>query len=244
MSIEKAPPPKSSNQLSSIVKKVQDFNRDRYRYRLAHITPLPWCTRFSPHLDNIYTSLQLVASDGFDGRAGHITIPLEQILEGDDSRCRSHRVLIEGNPGYGKTTLTLKLASDWAARKEHIDKFHLVFLIPLRDFTGDLQSYIFREFFPQHEDEGRDDWWHYVKEHQEKVLFILDGLDELPPEHRVPIDKLLRGNLLDKVIKIKTKSFFVISLLRERLCCPGERCGDLEVRLVGRSRPELLQPAD
>ena len=47
---------------------------------------------------------------------------------------RPYRVLIEGNPGYGKTTLTLKMASDWAARKEYINKFHLVFLIPLRDF--------------------------------------------------------------------------------------------------------------
>lgn len=50
-----------------------------------------------------------------------------------DSR-RPFRILIEGNPGYGKTTLTLKMASDWAAKKEYINKFHLVFLIPLRDF--------------------------------------------------------------------------------------------------------------
>ncbi len=50
------------------------------------------------------------------------------------SGTRPCRVLIEGNPGYGKTTLTLKMASDWAAKKIYIDKFHLVFLIPLRDF--------------------------------------------------------------------------------------------------------------
>ena len=202
----KAPPLDRSNSQLSIVSKVQDFNRDRYRYRLAHITPLPWCTRFSPHLDNIFTALQLVASDGFDGRIGHVTIPLEQILEDSPQAggCRSHRVLIEGNPGYGKTTLTLKMASDWAASKDYIDKFQLVFLIPLRDFQGDLQSYIFREFFPQHEDQGRDDWWHYVKENQEKILFILDGLDELPPEHRIPIDMLLKGNLLDKVRSLDT----------------------------------------
>lgn len=103
---------------------------------------MPWCTRFSPHLDNIYTTLQLLASDGFDGRTGHAPITLEQILleekqNGELSLLnggRPYRVLIEGNPGYGKTTLTLKMASDWAARKEYIDKFHLVFLIPLRDF--------------------------------------------------------------------------------------------------------------
>jgi len=72
----------------------------------------------------------------------------------------------------------------------------------LEFIQGDLQGYIFREFFPQHEDQGRDDWWHYVKENQQNVLFILDGLDELQPEHRAPIDMLLKGNLLDKVNKL------------------------------------------
>lgn len=229
-----------------IVNKVQNFNRDRYRYRLAHITPLPWCTRFSPHLDNIYTGLQLVASDGFDGRTGSITVPLEHIfleekLNGGDvptspaTGSRPYRVLIEGNPGYGKTTLTLKMASDWAASKEYIDKFHLVFLIPLRDFQvgipplssafashnvcvcffsiqGDLQSYIFREFFPQHEDKGRDDWWQYIKENQQNILFILDGLDELQPEHRTPIDMLLKGNLFDKVFRVTDGFWAVIEM--------------------------------
>ena len=64
-----------------------------------------------------------------------------------------------------------------------------------------MQSYIFREFFPLHEDQGREDWWHYVKENQQHILFILDGLDELAGEYRGPIDMLLKGNLLDKVQK-------------------------------------------
>ena len=87
-----------------IIEVVQEFNRHRYRYRLAHgFTPLPWCTRFSPHLDNskrlaiankpkhriliscsyplVYTTLQLTDSDDFDGRNAQTTLALEEIFE-------------------------------------------------------------------------------------------------------------------------------------------------------------------
>ena len=80
---------------------------------------------------------------------------------------------------------------------------HTFKLVEPFGLQGDLQSYIFSEFFPQHEDEGRDEWWHHVKTNAKKVLFILDGLDELALENRGPIDMLLKGNLLDKVVKKK-----------------------------------------
>lgn len=207
---KKVPFQRSESQMV-IVSKVQTFNQDRYRNRLAYFTPLPWCTWFSPHLDNLYTALQLVTTDRFDGRSGPTIISLEQIVQEKQSEfplsngARPCRVLIEGNPGYGKTTLTLKMASDWAAKKEYIDNFHLVFLIPLRDFQGDLQSYLFNEFFPQHESsQDRDDWWNYIKENHQSILFILDGLDELSPDHRAPIDMLLKGNIFDKVSVVVT----------------------------------------
>ena len=44
------------------------------------------------------------------------------------------RILIEGNPGYGKTTLALKMASDWALKTEYMSQYQLVFLIQLRHF--------------------------------------------------------------------------------------------------------------
>jgi hypothetical protein len=48
--------------------------------------------------------------------------------------------------------------------------------------------------------EDREDWWNYIKENHQSILFILDGLDELSSEHRAPIDMLLKGNIFDKVV--------------------------------------------
>ena len=187
--------------------------------------------------------------------------------DGDEqsaSRCdstsqprRPCRVLIEGNPGYGKTTLTLKMALDWAAKKLYMNKFQLVFLIQLRHFKvsqhghvhlrralvnfftssfypqGDLQSYIFDEFIPRHEDEGRDDWWRHVKENQEQILFILDGLDELAREHRDSIDMLIKGKLLDRASLVVTSRLVpsddsVLSCFSRRIWIRGFSEGETE----------------
>ena len=43
-------------------------------------------------------------------------------------------MLIEGNAGFGKTTLLLRLAVDWADGKAYMDQFAFVFLIKLRQF--------------------------------------------------------------------------------------------------------------
>ena len=51
-----------------------------------------------------------------------------------DNGKRVFRILIEGKPGYGKTTLALKIASDWANKKDYISRYQSVFLIHLQDF--------------------------------------------------------------------------------------------------------------
>lgn len=62
-----------------------------------------------------------------------------------------------------------------------------------------MKSYVLKEFCAQHESqEDQEIWWSHIKE-EENMLFILDGLDELAPEHKEPIYALLRGNIFDKV---------------------------------------------
>lgn len=65
----------------AIIDITRNFNRNRYSGQLAHITPLPWWTWFSPHLDNVFTGVQMVASDRFDGRCDQSMIHLEQIFD-------------------------------------------------------------------------------------------------------------------------------------------------------------------
>ena len=112
------------------------------------------------------------------------------------------RLLIEGRPGSGKTTLVHKFSRDWAKRKKIIEHIRLVFLIHLRGFCSnpniglcDLIHSYFSEKDP-------------ILEYAEKndglgLCFVLDGLDEYIPQRKdAYIYKLIRKQVLSKSVVI------------------------------------------
>lgn len=93
-------------------------------------------------------------------------------------------VLVEGAPGVGKTMLALKLCSDWANGLA-LQEYDLVLLIQLRRFQGKTNitlEDIIRTHLDQPElaSEVSKDLW----QHNERVLLILEGWDELSPQLR------------------------------------------------------------
>ena len=58
--------------------------------------------------------------------------------------------LIEGSPGMGKTTLSLKLAYDWAMGRmpSKFPPVQLVFLLRCRDMKGDILETIIEQLLP------------------------------------------------------------------------------------------------
>jgi hypothetical protein len=101
--------------------------------------------------------------------------------EGEDSR---KLVLVEGAPGVGKTMLAFKLCSDWG-KGYALQEFILVLLIQLDRFQGRNQitlEDIIRVYLDQLE-LATEVSKELYKRHN-KVLLILEGWDELPPNLR------------------------------------------------------------
>ena len=104
--------------------------------------------------------------------------------------------IIEGSPGIGKTTFCLKLAYDWANQSSSAASFpelKLVLLLRCRDIDGDLTEAIVEQLFPK--DMSKDDREELLRflediENQERVLIILDGLDELAENSKHYVDDL------------------------------------------------------
>ncbi|XP_067023530.1 uncharacterized protein [Acropora muricata] len=110
--------------------------------------------------------------------------------------------IVEGNPGIGKTTFCLKLAYDWANQSSSarsFQAFELVLLLKCRDIDGDLTEAITEQLFPKDmSNDAREKLLRFLEdiENQERVLIILDGLDELAKESKHFVDDLLHRKRL------------------------------------------------
>ncbi|MEL6539521.1 MAG: NACHT domain-containing protein [Bacteroidota bacterium] len=122
-------------------------------------------------------------------------ITMEQLFDKRDGH-DIRTVLLVGRAGIGKTTLCHKIAHMWAHGKWYADRFKAVYVLPVRNlkrstYNGksektkeDLETAIARECFNVHKLNTQDfkNLKAYItqqlKERSDKVLIILDGLDE------------------------------------------------------------------
>ena len=115
------------------------------------------------------------------------------------------RILIEGRPGSGKTTLVHKVSQDWAKGILIFSHVRLVFLIHLRGFLSNPSiklDGLLNCYFRDHP--GLNDITKYAMKHSGIGLcFILDGLDEYVPKNKSAyIFKLIRKEVLPKSLVI------------------------------------------
>ena len=166
------------------------------------LKPLPWENTVKLPLEDVYTRLSIVSrkKTDFQLETGEVNMYdiFKTLDKGEDAM-----VLVEGSPGIGKTTFCLKISHDWTNEKIPNDfcfpVFELVLLLKCRDIHGDIMEAINEQLLPEDTDEKvRKKIMDYIKDihNQEKILIILDGLDELPKTAETHVDKLLHRRIL------------------------------------------------
>ena len=137
--------------------------------------------------------------------------------------CQQPRtVLIEGEPGMGKTTYCKKLVYDWATGKPVADdcfpKFQTVLLLKCRDIKSDIWEAIDDQLLPRDiQEDVREKFFTFICKNQSSVLLILDGLDELPASKLPEFSKIIQGKVLPKCHLVATSRHEVGMKVR-RLC--------------------------
>ena len=170
--------------------------------RRAQLRPLLWDNTLQLPLENVYTRLKIVSRRKADVQGEGNEVNVDDIF-GTLEKGEDVMTLVEGSPGIGKTTFCLKLAYDWAnentATTFTFPKFELVLLLKCRDIDRDIMEAISEQLLPKDIDETtREKLLDFIKDihNQERILIILDGLDELPQNSKHHVDELLHRRIL------------------------------------------------
>ena len=111
---------------------------------------------------------------------------------------RPRTVLIEGDPGIGKSTFCQKIAYDWATKQEEWDpsfpEIEVLLLLRCHEMKYDIWEAISNQILSSYvDDRTKECFFKFIRENQTKVLLVLDGLDEANPRNLEMILNLLKS---------------------------------------------------
>ncbi|XP_066268324.1 NLR family CARD domain-containing protein 4-like [Branchiostoma lanceolatum] len=187
---------------SSLTDVFQKSVKKYYELKLTHLKPLIWNDNFTLTLSDIFTQLELIQTKM--GKQRKELKSLDDLLNPNVTglstapRC----ILIEGEAGGGKTTFLSKEALDAVSQKTELGRRHnIVLLIRLREVRegGTIEEMVWDQCVDE-TTEGIDkrSIREILQRNKSRVLFLLDGYDELRPEANAAgqaIPKLLSGKL-------------------------------------------------
>ncbi|XP_066298766.1 uncharacterized protein [Branchiostoma lanceolatum] len=201
-----------------VVKQCEEELKVYYRKTMSFYTPLNWAPWVEHEIENHHVKARFKRVHRHEGGIKRIAKSeylaedqLLAIIEGDSRDKSIGRVIIEGPPGIGKTTFLKGLVCAWVSG-ERLTHLKLVFALKGRHLPerGDLcEAILAQNLFPEEHPVQSDrsmagHLWQWVKANQDKVMFIIDGIAEIPgfkkvsyakePEHFV--SKLIEGKIL------------------------------------------------
>ena len=181
---------------------VIEWIKQIYAKREGVILPVPWCDNFSFQVENIFTRLKIVAKEKTCGKVTNEVTSMTSIFTSHEDCQQPLVVLIEGEPGVGKSTYCRKLAYDWATRQgrkwdESFPRVEVLLLLRCREIESSIWEAIDERILPEDiELEVRDMFIQFLRENPSKLLLVLDGLDEADPEKLALFRKLVQKEML------------------------------------------------
>ncbi|XP_068756025.1 protein NLRC3-like [Montipora capricornis] len=187
---------------SSCQSDIRESIRQIYQKCEGVVCPVPWCEGFSFQLENIFTRLKIVAKEKTRGTLTKEITNMTSIFTSHEDCQHPRIVLIEGEPGMGKTTYCQKLAYDWATKQdcewdESFPKVEVLLLLRCCEIDSSIWEAIDNQILPEEIDPGlKETFFRFVRENPSKVLLVLDGLDEADPQKLAVYFSLIQRKLL------------------------------------------------
>ena len=185
------------------------------------ILPVPWCEEFNFQIEDIFTRLKIVAKEKTRGIATTKEVTNMTSIFTPHECCEQPRiVLIEGEPGMGKTTYCQKLVFDWASKQcgewdESFPRIDVLLLLRCRGIKSTIWDAIEDQILPNEiKPEEKEMFFQFLKESPSKVLLVLDGLDEADPQKLEMFLKIIQRKQLPGCYIVLTSRHEVGSKVR------------------------------
>ena len=157
------------------VKILKEELKTFYRIEFDEIKTSPLDPLSLMKLEHIYVHLVLLGERAYEKPKPVEYDGLFKIFENENEKAR---IAFLGEAGVGKTTLLAKIAQDWAMgnRLQDVD---LLFYVRLREIENCTYiAKILRTFLSDGLNLSDTKLDEYMRTHQRKIMFLLDGLDE------------------------------------------------------------------
>ena len=185
----------------------------RREYKGTVLCPFPWCEEeLQFELSKIFTRLTIVCRKKERAKLTKDSVKMTEVLRpykicecGYECKCEREKprvVLIEGEPGIGKTTYCQKLAYDWSVgdipTESSFPKVDMLLRLTCRDMkTAKIEDAIEDQLLPRDVNEkDKENFFYFIRHYQSRILLVLDGLDELPQNLFKEFLPLIRGRVL------------------------------------------------
>ena len=174
-----------------------------YKYRAFNFQPLPWIEKMQFKLKDVYTKLTVVKRRKRGWKKTNKPVEPSDMFD-EDEESNPRIILIEGSPGTGKTTLSLKLAYDWAMGQmpNKFPEVEIVVLIKCRAMKDSIQESAKTQLLPWDNDELRNVLDSFL--HSGKIILIVDGVDEISKSAESHVVNVLNRKCLQNCYVVLT----------------------------------------
>ena len=168
---------------------VIEVIRQVYQKCEGVILPIPWCEEFIFQMEDIFTRLRIVHKEKTHGKATTKEVTNMTSIFTPHKHCKQPRiVLIEGEPGMGKTTYCQKLVYDWASKRcrkwdRSFPGIKVLLFLRCRGINSSLLDAIEDQILSEEiGPEEKEMFFQFLGENPSQVLLVLDGLDDADPQ--------------------------------------------------------------
>ena len=175
--------------------------------------PLPWCeNELLLELSNIFTRLTMTSKEKERTKETGKEVKMTDVFASHKECDKPRVVLIEGQPGMGKTIYCQKLAYDWSVAgippEASFPDVKILLLLKCRDMkmmNANIEEAIDDQILPQDADrKEKENFFEFIRRNQSKILLVLDGLDELRHDLLEGFIPLIKGKVFSSTYLMLT----------------------------------------